>query len=213
MNIVLIVVATAMAITPRIQERVTSSGLLQPSILAIYTAFQVFSAISAEPVSYAIHCNSMINVDSATGTVPSTSTSEAAKWFGIIFAFLAIVIAPMGLGGSSDNIDWRPTDEEDDLGHKEKNTDDEESEETVYSYSFFHFIMICAIMYGALTITGWTDLESAKHVDVGRGFEVNFGWTSVYVKMASTWVAFFLFFWVLLVPLCFPDRDFPHTVR
>ena len=50
-----------------------------------------------------------------------------------------------------------------------------------YSYSFFHFIFALASMYLAMLMTGWGmhNVEDAEEVDVG--------WASVWVKMASLW--------------------------
>lgn len=34
------------------------------------------------------------------------------------------------------------------------------------------------------------------------------GWASTWVKLASQWLAFGLYCWMLLAPLIFPDREF-----
>ena len=71
-----------------------------------------------------------------------------------------------------------------------------------YSYSFFHFIFALASMYLAMLMTGWGlhNVEDAEEVDVG--------WASVWVKMASLWVTAALYTWSLVAPAVLPDREF-----
>jgi len=171
-------------------------------MLALYTSFQVFSALSGAPQEYRDKCSPLAGIE--------TPASEASKWLGIFFAFFAIILVPMGLGGESEDSDWKQTEEEDADGIKEKNTDDEESEAVVYSYTGFHIIMLSGAAYGAMTITGWTDLGSSTDSASGQiDFEVNYGWASVYVKMASTWLANFFFLLDSACPHMFPGSPLP----
>lgn len=70
-----------------------------------------------------------------------------------------------------------------------------------YSYLQFYLVFALASMYLAMLMTGWgTGSEQKDQIDVG--------WTSVWVKTVSQWVAGGLYCWTLVAPVLFPDRVF-----
>ena len=71
------------------------------------------------------------------------------------------------------------------------------------SYSYFQFYLVFALasMYLAMLMTGWgSGTEEKDQIDVG--------WTSVWVKTVSQWVAGGVYCWTLIAPALFPDRTF-----
>lgn len=71
----------------------------------------------------------------------------------------------------------------------------------------FHIVMAAASMYLAMLITNWgvETSSSSQAYDLGD--------VSVYVKMVSQWVTLLLYFWTLVAPYLFPDRDFGVDMR
>lgn len=69
-----------------------------------------------------------------------------------------------------------------------------------YNYGQFYAVYALASMYIAMLMTGW-----------GEGFQkdvVDVGWTSVWMKIASQWLAAGLYIWTLIAPAIVEDRDF-----
>ena len=67
----------------------------------------------------------------------------------------------------------------------------------------FHIIFALAAMYISMLLTGWNTADPAT----GELVNVGHDWTTVWVRMVSSWVAFALFAWTLVAPLVFPDRE------
>jgi len=72
-----------------------------------------------------------------------------------------------------------------------------------YNYSFYHFTFLLGAMFVSMLITNWKFLS--KGID---SYEVDYGWGSVWVKFASSWLVILLYFWSLIAPLLFPNRQF-----
>eukprot|EP01136_Pigoraptor_vietnamica_P000009 Opistho-1_new@24756 len=83
---------------------------------------------------------------------------------------------------------------------------DDESEGVAYNHAFFHFVFCLASLYVMQLLTNWATVRPSDaggaSVNIGRG------WASVWVKVASGWVAVALYLWTLVAPVLFPDRDF-----
>eukprot|EP01137_Pigoraptor_chileana_P028944 Opistho-2@13452 len=94
-----------------------------------------------------------------------------------------------------------------DSGDDDESTgNDDESEGVTYNYAFFHFVFCLASLYIMELLTNWATVRpsdaGAATVNIGRG------WASVWVKVASGWVAAALYLWTLVAPVIFKDRDF-----
>ena len=76
---------------------------------------------------------------------------------------------------------------------------DDEIEQTSYSYSGFHFLMMLSSLYIMMTLTNWfglsPDLTTLQTTAV-----------SMWVKIISSWLVFILYSWQMLAPLCCPGR-------
>lgn len=66
---------------------------------------------------------------------------------------------------------------------------------------FFHLIMLTASLYMAMLLSNW-GAGSTDHDTTSVGE------TSMWIKIVSEWVTFILYFWTLVAPRCFPDRQF-----
>ena len=93
-------------------------------------------------------------------------------------------------------------DEEEDEKDKYKSIDDEK-QGVAYNYTFFHLIFGLASMYVAMLINGWSTVDS----ETGDLVMVGHSWTSVWVKVVSSWITYLLYYWTLVAPILLPDRD------
>lgn len=77
-----------------------------------------------------------------------------------------------------------------------------DEEELPYRPDFFHFVFFLASMYMAMLFTNWSlqgmaselTLDSSKH--------------SAWIKIASQWFVFLLYFWTMIAPKVLKNRVF-----
>lgn len=65
--------------------------------------------------------------------------------------------------------------------------------------------MALAAMYVAMLTTGWGASKMAPSASVGNSEASE---QSMWTKLACQWVLFILYYWTLVAPKLFPDRDF-----
>ena len=82
---------------------------------------------------------------------------------------------------------------------------DNEEDGVAYSYSFFHFMFMIAVFYLMLVLTDWWTAATGKD-NVGVTTK-----TSLWIKITSSWLCYFIYCWTLAAPAMFPDRDFGYT--
>ncbi|XP_014671537.1 PREDICTED: serine incorporator 5-like [Priapulus caudatus] len=78
---------------------------------------------------------------------------------------------------------------------------------TTYSYSWFHFVYALAALYLMMQLTNWFSPHKANIYTFGRD------WSTVWVRMASSWLCFIIYMWTLVSPSCCPERnicEMPH---
>lgn len=71
-----------------------------------------------------------------------------------------------------------------------------------YRLDFFHLAYALASAYLSMLFCGWSLSDVPGHWDVDSG------WVSVWVKMASQWLCALLYGWTLLAPLVLKHRRF-----
>ena len=214
-TLVTCVAFTAISVHPIAKE----GSLLPSAVITAYCVYLCYSALSSEPSDYA--CNphaahhqaskpTMVTsmVLTLLSVVYSALRAGSSDFFGGIsddgggnggasdFALLSG--AEMGGGGDAEGGGGNVSDDDNDTLTGKSYP----SGPVSYSYSFFHFIFALASMYLAMLMTGWglRNAEDAEEVDVG--------WASVWVKMASLWVTSALYTWSLVAPAVLPDREF-----
>ncbi|KAM6899422.1 serine incorporator 2 [Xenentodon cancila] len=219
LNFIFCIVVSVVAILPKVQEAQPSSGLLQASLISLYTMYVTWSAMTNNPNR---QCNpsllSLVQPSSATPPpAPATpSPPPNVQWWDaqgivglIIFVFCTLYASIRSSTNTQVNKLMR-TEEGRDLTtdyDAESGEDgvrravDNEEEGVTYSYSFFHFSLLLASLYIMMTLTNWykpnTDLDAMQTT-----------MPAVWVKISSSWIGLALYLWTLVAPLVLPDRDF-----
>lgn len=75
-----------------------------------------------------------------------------------------------------------------------------------YAPDFFHFVYALASAYVAMLFVGWS-LQ-----DVPGRLSVDKGWASVWIHMATQWLSFAIYGWILVAPRILRGRDFDAVV-
>jgi len=221
-NMILCVIVSVISILPPIQEANPRSGLLQSSIITIYTMYLTWSAMTNNP-NHA--CNPTIgqilnrtgiNIDIADHGDIISGNGVGIDWTSIIalIIFLICVLYASFRTASNSNLskltnkapvyadDSSPGSSAD--GDEEaggQNVYDNEEEGVAYSYSFFHFMFCLASLYVMMTLTHWYKPSS----DLSN---LNVNEPSMWVKISSSWVCILLYAWTLIAPLVLTGRDF-----
>lgn len=188
LNIVIVLVVSVCSILEEVQEANPQAGIFQAAFISFYNTF-------------------LLTVSSAH---VDDLKSRIAGWEGTIHVFAAgLFIAGLGYYAATigANPDTEPTE-----GHLEKGsiTDDSSSgdQSLEYSMSLFHVYLILAVLYAAISITSWRQLEQSNLT--GKQFKI--GDVSLrtckWAPLTASWLLTALYLWSLFAPLAFPDRDF-----
>jgi len=209
-TLLLILVLTAVAVHPAIK----GGSIMPSSVISAYVAYLAMSALSSEPAGY--ECN---------GPASQHGLSEGSVTIGMVLTLLSVVYSALR-AGSNTSFFMVEDDEEvaavssaytalaapGDPAASDEELEPEESEDgsprtrqrnkgpVPYNYAFFHLIFAMAAMYTAMLMTGWGEGQGEGQVDVG--------WASVWVKIASQWATAGLYLWTMMAPVLLPDRDF-----
>ncbi|KRZ66975.1 Serine incorporator 1, partial [Trichinella papuae] len=216
-NLIVSIIISVLAILPVIQKHQPRSGLLQASVITLYTMYLTWSAMSNEldPV-----CNPSIMKIFFPGNstiTPETSdkayaTVSSSSIVGMVIWLLTVMYTSFrtSSGSSADKLTGggeAPMMTNGAKGDAENgNVWDKESDEVPYSYSFVHFVFFLATLYVMMSLTNWYKPEDADLT------KLNSNWSSVWVKIASTWICNALYFWTLVAPVLLPNRDFNISI-
>ncbi|XP_014701397.2 serine incorporator 3 [Equus asinus] len=229
-NLILCVVVSIISIHPKVQEHQPRSGLLQSSIITLYTMYLTWSAMSNEPDR---SCNptlwSIITHMTAPTLAPGNSTApvptstppsksghflDTDNFIGLIVFVLCLLyssirnsnnsqVSKLTLSGSDSVIlgDATTNGAGDEEDGQPRRVVDNEKEGVQYSYSFFHFMLCLASLYIMMTLTSWYSPDAKFQSMTSK-------WPAVWVKISSSWVCLLLYVWTLVAPLVLTNRDF-----
>ncbi|XP_061425343.1 serine incorporator 1 [Lethenteron reissneri] len=228
-NLILCIIASTVSILPRVQEVQPRSGLLQSSIITLYTMYLTWSAMTNEPER---KCNpSLLNFlhqslvpVSTNGSVTPTAPAPPAQWWdaqsivGLAIYLLCILYSSIRTSnnsqvskltlssGDATLIDDTSSgssaeDGREGGGAGSRRASDNERDGVQYSYSFFHFMLFLASLYIMMTLTNWYSPDSDFKTLTSK-------WPAVWVKICSSWVCLSLYIWTLVAPLVLSNRDF-----
>jgi len=205
LNLFLCILITVISILPEVQYANPQSGIAQASMIVIYSTYIVCSAISNEPED-SKHCNPFNKKTQITSTL-----------LGVLFTFISIAYSTtraaangIFLGGDDDDDSAPLLDRSEKLENKndtdsdteDNDFNDDERRNTTYNYSFFHIIFSFAGMYIAMLLTDWNTISSSDDFSLIVGQS----WSSVWVKIITSWIAILLYLWTVVAPIFYPDN-------
>uniref|UniRef100_A0A4W4FYV3 Serine incorporator 2, like n=1 Tax=Electrophorus electricus TaxID=8005 RepID=A0A4W4FYV3_ELEEL len=200
------------------QEAQPSSGLLQSSLISLYTMYLTWSAMTNNPNR---KCNpsllQLVTNSPSTTAAPSTTVPPGqVQWWDaqgivglVIFLFCTLYASIRSSNNSQVNrlmqteeVQGLASDAEEPVAEGEaRHTVDNEEDGVTYSYSFFHFCLLLASLYIMMTLTNWYQPNSDYQA-------MQSTMPAVWVKISSSWLALALYLWTLVAPLILSDRDF-----
>ncbi|EFJ41981.1 hypothetical protein VOLCADRAFT_77374 [Volvox carteri f. nagariensis] len=164
--------------------RAPTAGLLTSGAVWLYCSYLTYSALASEPANRCVRGGGV----------------SAGGWVGVVAFFIALAaviyttldagIRDMFGGGKS----------------AAGSGGDDDSQELPYRPDFFHLVFATASCYLAMLFTNWAVSQSTT------AFEIDKGWASTWVKVASGWVCALLYGWTVIAPAVLKDRDFGFPV-
>ncbi|PIN88205.1 hypothetical protein AB205_0128600 [Aquarana catesbeiana] len=216
-NMLLCLGSSVLSVLPKIQESQPRSGLLQSSVITIYTMYLTWSAMTNEPDR---KCNPSLlgiigyNTTTTPGQVQVVQWWDAQGIVGLVLFLLCVLYSSIRTSNNSQVNKLTLTSDEATLIEDGARSDgslsdsddvhravDNERDGVTYSYSFFHFMLFLASLYIMMTLTNWYSPDSTYETMTSK-------WPSVWVKMSSSWVCIVLYVWTLAAPLVLTNRDF-----
>ncbi|XP_018013464.1 serine incorporator 1 isoform X2 [Hyalella azteca] len=224
LNLIFCVIISAVSIHPKVQEHQPRSGLLQASVITLYTMYLTWSAMSNSPMR---QCKpdwqSVISGGPAHGGVEGSGAGslddddddtrprfDGESIVSLILWFLCVMYSSIRTATNSqtskltgsDKVllkeDNAASDPEAGEGH---HVWDNETDGVAYSWSFFHVMFALATLYVMMTLTSWFS-PSTDITDVSSNM------AAVWVKIVSSWMCLALYVWTLVAPCVLTDRDF-----
>lgn len=234
-NVILIILVTAISIHPKIQEANPKCGLAQSSMVSAYCTYLIMSAMASEPDDK--RCNPLIR---------SSGTRNASVILGSLFTFVAIAYtttraaANSAFQGSNTNgsIYLGDDEEYEGLGTQSRNqlrydavrqaveegslpesvlhdstwlgspspNGESAVDDDELSGTKYNYSLFHAIFFIA---TQWIAILLTINVtqdDVGDFIPVGRTYFYSAVKIGSAWLCYALYGWTILAPLLMPDR-------
>ncbi|XP_007624716.3 serine incorporator 2 isoform X1 [Cricetulus griseus] len=208
LNLTFCVCVSIVAVLPKVQNAQPNSGLLQASIVTLYTMFVTWLALSNVPDQ---KCNPHLPTKNGTSQVDledySTMWWDAPSIVGLVVFLLCTFFISLRSSDHRQVNSLMQTEEcpvetvqQQQVAVSGGRAYDNEQDGVTYSYSFFHFCLVLASLHVMMTLTNWySPGETRKMIST---------WTSVWVKICASWAGLLLYLWTLVAPLLLPDRDF-----
>uniref|UniRef100_A0A8C2XKL2 Serine incorporator 2 n=1 Tax=Cyclopterus lumpus TaxID=8103 RepID=A0A8C2XKL2_CYCLU len=197
LNLILCIIISIVSILPKIQEAQPQSGLLQASLISLYTMYVTWSAMTNNPNR---NCNPSL--------LRQVQWWDAQSIVGLLIFLFCTLYASIRSSSNTQVNKLMQTEEgrgsggEGVVGEDGKlRAMDDEEEKVSYSYSVFHFHLCLASLYIMMTLTNWYQPETTTQA-------MHSSMPAVWVKMSSSWLGLGLYLWTLVAPLIFPNRDF-----
>lgn len=213
LNLIFCVIISIVSILPKVQEAQPHSGLLQASIISLYTMYVTWSAMTNNPNR---KCNpSLLSLMSNISTTELSGEDPGhVQWWDaqsivglVIFLFCTLYASIRSSSNAQVNKLMQTEETVGSGGEGVVGEDgalravDNEEDGVTYSYSFFHFHLCLASLYIMMTLTNWYQPDTNT-----KAMENSM--PAVWVKICSSWLGLGLYLWTLIAPLIFPDRDF-----
>ncbi|KAF9427274.1 hypothetical protein BGZ94_005203 [Podila epigama] len=234
-NLVLAVAVTIIGILPAVQEANPRSGLAQSSMVVIYCAYLVLSAVANEPHE-GTNCNPLSK---------ARGTRTTSVLMGAVFTFLAVAYstsraATQGGKAGINQSDYAPLNSDsavplvnnppvsasmrsdallaavesgalpvsalDDFDDDDEEYDAKDDEKNGVQYNYTFFHFVFALAAMYIAMV-LTNWNTFKEVEGNNNLIlIGQSWPAVWVKVVSSWICYFLYGFSLLAPVLFPDR-------
>ncbi|XP_028402281.1 uncharacterized protein LOC114525252 [Dendronephthya gigantea] len=199
-NVLQCLLASIISILPQVQDSAPGSGLLQSSIVSLYTMYLTWCTLSSEPDS---SCNPMGDVileyDKVSG-VNGQAIFDCVLMFALLIFACNVRASTSKLEKIGFSLSRNPTKEDHALNHRAKNDvekyAEEENIELEYNYSFFHFVMFLASLQLMMVVTNWhspDDLADLKKLVKN--------WATVWIQLSSSFLCILFYIWATVTPL------------
>ncbi|CAL8339053.1 serine incorporator 2 [Gadus morhua] len=214
LNLIFCIIISVVSVLPKVQEAQPLSGLLQSSLISLYTMYVTWSAMTNNPNR---NCNpsllSLVSNVTSAQPVPGTNPETLQLWdaqsvVGLVIFLFCTLYASIRSSSNTQVNKLMQTEEGGGSGGEGVVGEDgllravdNEEEAVSYSYSFFHFHLCLASLYIMMTLTNWYQPDTSVQ-------KMSNSMPAVWVKIASSWLGLALYLWTLLAPLVFPDREF-----
>ncbi|KAG7457814.1 hypothetical protein MATL_G00231300 [Megalops atlanticus] len=216
LNLIFCVIVSIVSILPKVQEAQPQSGLLQASLITLYTMYVTWSAMTNNPNR---KCNpsllSLVSGGSSSTPAPTSAPGQVQWWdaqgiVGLVIFLFCTLYASIRSSNNTQVNKLMQTEEGQRLSADVEATPgedgvrravDNEEDGVTYSYSFFHFSLFLASLYIMMTLTNWYQPDTDYQAMLST-------MPAVWVKISSSWLGLALYLWTLVAPLILPDRDF-----
>ncbi|KAI5947205.1 Serine incorporator 2 [Manis javanica] len=212
LNLTFCFCVSIVAVLPKVQNAQPNSGLLQASVVTLYTMFVTWLALSNVPDQ---KCNPHLLTRFGNGTILAgpegyeTHCWDAPSIVGLLIFILCTFFISLRSSDHRQVNTLMQTEEclagpeamqQQQVAASEGRAFDNEQDGVTYSYSFFHFCLVLASLHIMMTLTNWyRPGETRKMIST---------WTAVWVKICASWAGLLLYLWTLVAPLLLPSRDF-----
>uniref|UniRef100_A0A1Y1LMP8 Serine incorporator n=1 Tax=Photinus pyralis TaxID=7054 RepID=A0A1Y1LMP8_PHOPY len=223
-NLILAIGISIVSVLPKVQEKLPRSGLLQSSIVSLYTIYLTWSTVSNSPDS---DCNpGLLGIVGANSTAKSTQLGfDGQSIIGLVVWMGCILYSSLRTASSSSKITMSDQILAKDTGAVKSNADaslvthegkdggndggesgdkkvwDNEEETVAYNWSFFHVMFGLATLYVMMTLTNWYQPNSDLTT-------LNANAPSMWFKAISSWLCIALYGWTLVAPIVLRNREF-----
>ncbi|XP_044290803.1 serine incorporator 2 isoform X2 [Varanus komodoensis] len=173
-NLIFCVIVSVVSILPKVQDAQPHSGLLQASIITLYTMFVTWSALANVPNKY---CNPTLLIrNEGNSTTSAPAGGEPTQWWDapsivglVIFVLCTFFISIRSSDHTQVNKMMQTEESPVMLGGGNSASEegvhqayDNEEDGVTYSYTFFHFCLLLASLYIMMTLTNWYRLKEVK---------------------------------------------------
>lgn len=186
---------------------VVENGAILPSaIVTGYTTYLCVAAVINIPQDNTSECAN--RHDRTSG-----ATQQGVYAVGILFTILTTGYATIRAASHGESLD--PSERVEVVSKKDSTikaeegevkaeAEEDEGDGTEYNYCFFHIIYALGAMNLGMVLNDWDLQLNLKDRVLGDSSI----WTPMWVKIASQWAVFLLYFWTLIAPLVCKGRDF-----
>uniref|UniRef100_A0AAY5JWB7 Serine incorporator 2, like n=1 Tax=Esox lucius TaxID=8010 RepID=A0AAY5JWB7_ESOLU len=194
LNLIFSVIISIISVLPKVQEAQPQSGLLQASIISLYTMYVTWSAMTNNPNR---KCNPSL-LSTPTNAPGQVQWWDAQSIVGLVIFLFCTLYASIRSSSNAQMNKLMQTEEGGGGygGEGEAGKDgvhravDNEEEEVTYSYSFFHFHLCLASLYIMMTLTNWYQPDTTTQ-------SMQSTMPAVWVKISSSWLGLGLYLWTL----------------